>query len=60
MTVTIPIQSIKLEPGSSITIPNLSWSDFENILISFRESRSVRLVYYQGTLNIVSPLALHE
>jgi len=60
MSVTVPIQTIKLTPGSHITIPNLSWQDFEQILIDLGEKRSSRVTYFQGTLEIMSPLALHE
>jgi Uma2 family endonuclease len=60
MTVAIPIKAIQLTPGSVININKLTWDDFENILIELGESRRVRLTYYQGTLEIMSPLALHE
>ncbi|MBD2482666.1 Uma2 family endonuclease [Planktothrix sp. FACHB-1365] len=60
MSVTFPIQAIKLTPGSQITISNLSWQDFEEILIDLGEKRSSRVAYYRGTLEMMSPLALHE
>jgi Uma2 family endonuclease len=60
MTVTIPIRAIELTPGSTISLPNLSWQDFEEILIELGEKRSTRIAYYRGTLEIMSPLALHE
>ncbi|MBE9229442.1 Uma2 family endonuclease [Phormidium sp. LEGE 05292] len=60
MSVTVPIKTIELTPGSHITIPNLSWQDFEQILIDLGEKRSSRVTYFQGTLEIMSPLALHE
>ncbi|MGB3536412.1 MAG: Uma2 family endonuclease [Microcoleaceae cyanobacterium] len=60
MTVTIPIKAIQLTPGSTITINNLTWQDFETILSELGEQRRVRLSYYQGNLEIVSPLVLHE
>ncbi|HEY9850199.1 MAG TPA: Uma2 family endonuclease [Leptolyngbyaceae cyanobacterium] len=60
MSVTVPIQKIELTPGSHITISNLSWQDFEQILIDLGEKRSSRVAYYRGTLEIMSPLALHE
>ncbi|MBD1879053.1 Uma2 family endonuclease [Coleofasciculus sp. FACHB-T130] len=60
MTVTIPIRAIELTPGSMISIHNLSWQDFEQILTELGEKRSTRIAYYQGTLEIMSPLALHE
>ncbi len=60
MSVTIPIQAIELTPGSHISIHNLSWQDFETILTNLGEQRNTRVAYYQGTLDIMSPLAIHE
>ncbi|OUL20028.1 hypothetical protein BV378_30755 [Nostoc sp. RF31YmG] len=60
MSVTIPIQAIELTPGSQIMISNLSWQDFEQILTDLGEKRTTRVTYYRGTLEIMSPLALHE
>lgn len=60
MTVTIPLKSIQLAPGSSIKIDNLTWQDFETILTELGEQRRVRLTYFQGNLEIMSPLAIHE
>jgi Uma2 family endonuclease len=60
MSVTIPVDAIQLTPGSSVSIPNLFWQDFEEILTDLGERRNIRLTYYRGTLEIVSPLALHE
>ncbi|MDJ0618699.1 MAG: Uma2 family endonuclease [Calothrix sp. MO_192.B10] len=60
MTVTIPIQAIELAPGSQIAIHNLSWQDFEQLLQDLGQKRNTRVAYYQGTLEIMSPLALHE
>lgn len=60
MTVTIPIRAIELTPGSHISIHNLSWQDFETILTNLGEKRNTRVAYYQETLDIMSPLAIHE
>jgi Uma2 family endonuclease len=60
MTLSVPIKTIKLAPGSSISIEDISWSDFENVLEELGEKRQVRLTYYQGRLEIMSPLAIHE
>ena len=60
MTVTIPISTIELTPGSHIAIHNLSWQDFERLLEDLGEGRSTRVAYYRGTLEIMSPLAIHE
>ena len=60
MTVAVPIKAIELNPGSVITINNLKWQDFETILNELGEKRRVRLNYYRGKLEIMSPLAIHE
>lgn len=60
MTVTIPIRAIELAAGSMMTIHNLSWQEFEDILTELGEQRNTRIAYYRGTLEIMSPLALHE
>jgi Uma2 family endonuclease len=60
MSVTIPVNAIQLTPGSLVSISNLSWQEFETILTDLGEHRNTRLTYYRGTLEIMSPLALHE
>ena len=60
MTVKIPIPNIKLNPGSEITISGLNWQEFEEILIDLGNRRNSRIAYYQGQLEIMSPLAIHE
>jgi Uma2 family endonuclease len=60
MTLTIPISAIELAPGSTVSIHNVSWQDFETLLNDLGEKRNTRIAYYQGTLEIMSPLARHE
>lgn len=60
MTLTIPINAIGLAPGSMVSIHNVSWQDFETLLADLGESRNTRIAYYQGTLEIMSPLAIHK
>lgn len=64
MTATIPfvnpISQISLAPGSIVTVPGLSWQEFESILQQLGSNRSARLVFYQGTLEIMVPLPEHE
>jgi PAS domain S-box-containing protein len=60
MTVTIPIRAIELTPGSTISIHNLSWQDFQQILTELGEQGNTQMAYYQGTLEIKSLLALHQ
>jgi Uma2 family endonuclease len=60
MTLTIPISEIELAPGSTVSLHNLSWQDFETLLTDLGEQRNTRIAYYRGTLEIMSPLARHE
>ncbi|MGY4592041.1 Uma2 family endonuclease [Thermostichus sp. MS-CIW-40] len=60
MSVAIPIQSISLYGGSQVVIHSLTWQDFESILEELGEDRHTRIAYYNGTLEIMSPLSKHE
>ncbi|MEA5470944.1 Uma2 family endonuclease, partial [Spirulina sp. 06S082] len=60
MTVLTPIHKIYLHSGSNITIPDLSWQEFEDILEELGEKRNVRLAYSQNCLKIMSPSPEHE
>ena len=56
MVATIAINKICLEPGSRITIPDVSWHEFESILQELGESRNSRIAYRQNTLELMVPL----
>lgn len=58
--VTKPISRMKLEPGSMVTIPEVSWQEFEAILQEMGEKRSSRISYSNHTLEIMVPLPEHE
>jgi Uma2 family endonuclease len=60
MTVMTPIRQIQLQPGSVVSIPNISWQEFEEILEELGEKRSSRIAYSQGKLEIMVPLPEHE
>lgn len=59
--VTIPIKKIQLNPGSTISIHDVTWDQFEAILEE-REAEGIRtrIAYSKGTLEIMSPLPAHE
>jgi Uma2 family endonuclease len=54
------ISQIILAPGSCVTIPNVSWLEFESILQELGEQRSARIAYFHNTLEIMVPLPEHE
>jgi hypothetical protein len=60
MNVSIPIQAIELAPGSQIVIRNLSWQDFEGLVQDLGEKRKTRVLYSQGTIEIMARLVLYE
>lgn len=58
--VVKPVSQLKLAPGSAVTIPDVSWQEFESILLELGEKRSARVAYSNGTLEIMVPLPEHE
>jgi Uma2 family endonuclease len=43
-----------------VVLHNISWQQFENLLVDLGESRAARVAYDDGTLEIMTPLAEHE
>ncbi len=58
--ISKPISQLQLEPGSRVTIPAVTWSEFEAILQELGESRATRVAYSHNTLEIVMPRPDHE
>ncbi|MEG4507091.1 Uma2 family endonuclease [Microcoleus sp. F6_B4] len=55
-----PVSQITLSPGSVVTIPNISWLEFESILQELGEKRRTRIAYSNSTLEIMLPLLDRE
>jgi len=55
-----PVSQITLTPGSVVTIPNVSWLEFESILQELGEKRRTRIAYSNSTLEIMVPLLDRE
>jgi Uma2 family endonuclease len=60
IAVMKPVSQMQLAPGSVVTIPNVTWSEFETILEELGEKRRARIAYSQGDLEIMVPLPEHE
>jgi Uma2 family endonuclease len=43
-----------------VSLKNVSWETFNNLLTELGDKRNQRLTYYLGTLEIMSPLGQHE
>ena len=50
----------RLPGGATLVIPQVSWDDYEVLLVELSERRHVRITYDCGTLEIMSPLTDHE
>lgn len=57
--IMVPIKDLHLEPGSAIAITNLSWEQYEALLTEPNKQVG-RMAYFEGTLEIMSPLPAHE
>ncbi|MEG4408894.1 Uma2 family endonuclease [Microcoleus sp. MON2_D5] len=55
-----PVSQIELTPGSVVTIPNISWLEFESILEELGEKRRTRIAYSNSTLEMMVPLLDRE
>jgi hypothetical protein len=58
--LTIPLDRLQLAPGSIVSIPDISWGQYEQMLLRTGDSRSYRLSYDHGTLEIFMPSEAHE
>ena len=57
MTQTLITPTIE---GSHIVLYDVSWETYETILSAFSEHPKLRITYYQGTLELMTPLPEHE
>ncbi len=58
--VVKPVSQMRLSPGSAVTIQDVTWEEFESILLELAEKRSLRVAYSKCTLEIMVPLPEHE
>lgn len=56
----VALQQIVVSPGQQLLLKNVSWQQYQEILASLGESRSSRIAYSQGMLEIMVPLPEHE
>ena len=53
-------RQLTVPAGQTLLLCDVSWQDFEDILGELGESRSSRLAYDNGILEIMTPLPEHE
>lgn len=56
----LELNQIIVSPGQQLLLKNVSWQMYDNILSELGEGRTARINYYQGMLEIVTPLPEHE
>jgi Uma2 family endonuclease len=56
----LEVKKIIVPPGQKVILYDLSWDEFEAILVDLGESRSSRIAYDQGRMEIMTPLPEHE
>ena len=56
----LEVKRIIVPPGQTVVLENISWSEFEAVLEDLGESRSSRIAYDTGKLEIMTPLPEHE
>ncbi len=56
----VQLQQILVPPGQQLTMTDVSWLMYEQLLEEFGEKRGSRINYSQGILEIMVPLPEHE
>lgn len=59
MTQTLAVPTAPVE-GSLIVLYDVSWETYEKLLEAFAEHPKLRMNYYQGTLELMTPIPEHE
>jgi Uma2 family endonuclease len=60
MVTSISLSRIKISPGQKIHLHDVSWAEFEQIMLELGEKRATRIAYCAGELEIRMPLPEHE
>lgn len=56
----IQLKQIEVPPGQRLLLHNISWAEFEAILLELRQRGGTRVAYDYGWLEIMVPLPEHE
>ena len=49
-----------LPSGGTMIVPDVSWEDYQQLVAEANKQNGVRLTFAQGSLEIMSPLPIHE
>ncbi len=56
----VAIKQLIVPPGHQLILEDISWDQFEEILANLGQTRSARISYSKGVLEIMTPLPKHE
>lgn len=56
----LALKQVVVPPGQQLLLKDVSWQMYEGILEELGERRASRVNYFQGTLEIMTPLPVHE
>jgi Uma2 family endonuclease len=60
MVTSISLNRIGISAGQRIYLHDVSWAEFEQILLELGDKRATKIAYYAGELEIRMPLPEHE
>ncbi|MEB3182184.1 MAG: Uma2 family endonuclease [Nostocaceae cyanobacterium] len=52
--------TVAMNRADRVVLHNITWEQFENLLKDLGEKRAARVAYFEGTLEIMTPLPEHE
>jgi Uma2 family endonuclease len=56
----LQLRQLSVPPGQHIILNDISWAEFERILLELGEHRSTKIAYQHGILELMTPLPEHE
>jgi Uma2 family endonuclease len=56
----LDLKRLEIPPGQKIWLRDMTWTEFEQILLELGEHRGARIAYYNHILEIMTPLPEHE
>jgi Uma2 family endonuclease len=56
----LQLRQLEVPPGQHIKLQNISWAEFDRILIELGDRRSTKVAYQDNILELMTPLPEHE
>jgi Uma2 family endonuclease len=56
----LQLRQLSVPPGQHIILRDISWAEFERILVELGDRRSTKIAYQHGILELMTPLPEHE